>query len=269
MAERDSKLHAVGFCGADDSVAPELLAAISSKYPWVEWGVLFREEKEGQPRFASQSWLSRLARAKATTPEMRLAAHLCSRHCERVLSGDSSDVRRLVDEVGIRRFQINATVANNVNVTLGKAAVDAVQKVMEEVPEAEFIIQRNEETRALWEGLAQSPPRNMSFLYDDSVGRGVTAEVWPTPASDSPPFGYAGGLSPRNVREQVDRMLVAAEKRDFWIDMESSLRTMLQDGSDLFDVNKAMNVILQVAGDVREVMVDSDGNPQKKHKAAS
>mgnify|MGYP006876835108 FL=1 len=43
-------LTCVGFCGPDDSVDPRLLAAISQRYPWVEWGILFRDDKEGQPR---------------------------------------------------------------------------------------------------------------------------------------------------------------------------------------------------------------------------
>ena len=43
-------LRCLGFCGADDSVEPTLLAAISAQHPWVEWGVLFRKDKEGLPK---------------------------------------------------------------------------------------------------------------------------------------------------------------------------------------------------------------------------
>ena len=34
------KLRAVGFCGVDSSVDPELLVLISRKFPFAEWGVL-------------------------------------------------------------------------------------------------------------------------------------------------------------------------------------------------------------------------------------
>jgi hypothetical protein len=45
-----TKLRALGFCGVDDSVSPELLAAISSRYEFIEWGILLRDELEGSPR---------------------------------------------------------------------------------------------------------------------------------------------------------------------------------------------------------------------------
>ena len=56
------KLRSMGFCGADDSVDARLLGAVSARFPWVEWGVLFREDKQGTPRFASFDWLEELRR---------------------------------------------------------------------------------------------------------------------------------------------------------------------------------------------------------------
>ena len=38
-------LRALGFCGVDDSVDPNLLGIISNSYPFVEFGVLFRPDK--------------------------------------------------------------------------------------------------------------------------------------------------------------------------------------------------------------------------------
>ena len=52
------QLRFVGFCGADDSVEPAQLKEISEKHGWVEWGVLFRDEKAGTPRYASAKWLA-------------------------------------------------------------------------------------------------------------------------------------------------------------------------------------------------------------------
>uniref|UniRef100_A0A7S2W2L9 Uncharacterized protein n=1 Tax=Rhizochromulina marina TaxID=1034831 RepID=A0A7S2W2L9_9STRA len=223
--EQGVQLRAVGFCGVDDSVAPELLACVSARYPWVEWGVLLRQEKAGEPRFASQGWLQRLATVNQDDT-MRLAAHLCSSHCEAVLAGDGSDLRRLHAEIGFRRFQINATKANNVDsAAVNAATCDRVRQVMLSLPEVEFIVQRNAETQELWKGLAQDPPSNMSFLFDDSVGRGVAAESWPSPDEGSPAFGYAGGLGPSNLADHLRRMAAPAAGRVVWVDMESSLRT--------------------------------------------
>jgi hypothetical protein len=103
-------LRALGFCGADDSVSPELLAVISERYNFVEWGILFREERQGEARFASWAWLDRLKVINAGRT-MRLAGHLCSSRCEQVLNGDSSFVARLHAEVpGVPKFVDNTFI---------------------------------------------------------------------------------------------------------------------------------------------------------------
>lgn len=91
-------LSALGFCGVDDSVEPLMLAAISAQHPWVEWGVLFRDEKIGQPRYASFEWLRRLGEVN-NSRAMRLAGHLCADHVGRLLQGDVSFVRKMHEEV--------------------------------------------------------------------------------------------------------------------------------------------------------------------------
>ena len=50
-------LRCMGFCGADDTVEPAKLKEISEKHEWVEWGVLFRPDREGLPRYASRAWV--------------------------------------------------------------------------------------------------------------------------------------------------------------------------------------------------------------------
>mmetsp|Transcript_8 Transcript_8/g.5 ORF Transcript_8/g.5 Transcript_8/m.5 type:complete len:115 (+) Transcript_8:62-406(+) len=108
---RSMPVKALGFCGADDSVDPRLLAAISARYPWVEWGILFRPEKEGEPRFASRAWVEELRQINETA-KMPLAAHLCSQHVSDLLGGNDSIVKELLSK-GFHRFQLNATKANN------------------------------------------------------------------------------------------------------------------------------------------------------------
>ena len=75
------QLRCVGFCGADDTVDPAELKAISEQHGWVEWGVLFRPEKAGSPRFASDEWLERLGQVNLAG-RMRLAGHLCAAHVD-------------------------------------------------------------------------------------------------------------------------------------------------------------------------------------------
>jgi hypothetical protein len=71
-------LRALGFCGADDSVNPKQLGIYSAAYPFIEWGVLFCPDKEGEPRYASSEWVNELGKvAKLSDGKLRLAAHLC------------------------------------------------------------------------------------------------------------------------------------------------------------------------------------------------
>ena len=77
-------------------------------------------------------------------------------------------------------------------------------------------------------------------------GLGVAAAFWPPPPTTGVKFGYAGGLGPKNLKAQITKMAVAAPGETIWVDMESSLRTALEDGADIFDLNKCMSCVLQV-----------------------
>lgn len=167
MAADCAPLRCLGFCGADDSVDPLLLSAISAQHPWVEWGVLFREDKAGQARYASAEWLQLLGRVN-TGRSMRLAGHLCAGRADELLRGDTSFIKRMHDEVGFQRFQLNATAANACDVSVftesadgAQRCVDALRAACAAVPEIELIIQRNTQTRPLWEPLLDNTPPNV------------------------------------------------------------------------------------------------------------
>ena len=56
----------------DDTVSPGLMQLLSAKYNWIEWGVLFRPDLEGTPRYATRAWVEQLDRVnKANGSNMR------------------------------------------------------------------------------------------------------------------------------------------------------------------------------------------------------
>ncbi|ETV92486.1 hypothetical protein H310_13175 [Aphanomyces invadans] len=231
-----AKVRALGFCGADDSVDPKLLQIISTHYPWVEWGVLFRPDLEGTPRYASSAWVSNLAALQSTSsPPMKLAAHLCGSRCQEVLSGDAQFVKDIA-KMGFQRVQINATAANRVQVDLARTSdyVQGILTCMREAPDVEWIVQTNQETKPLWTALLATPPPNMSILFDASCGLGVPMTEFPKPF-DTVLCGYAGGISPTNIVQMLARIGEASDGRPVWIDMESSLRRIVRgpDGVEL------------------------------------
>jgi hypothetical protein len=141
-------LRALGFCGCDDSVHAEILHMISASYPFVEWGVLFRPDKEGQPRYATMEWVE-----KELHPEwrkgngaMRLAAHLCGERVNEVLRGEGEFLTKLA-ELGFRRVQINATQVNGVDTEDLKGKAEVLRGLMGQFGFLEFIIQRSDEVR--------------------------------------------------------------------------------------------------------------------------
>lgn len=266
-------LRAVGFCGADDSVDPKLLGIFSHLYPFVEFGVLFRPDKEGQPRYASTSWVQELARvvsassspasvaetettndddnADKTNMRMKLAAHLCGSRVDEVLRGDDCFVRTLPG-LGFRRVQVNATAVNGVDMSyLDGGSAERFLSVSTKYPNLEFILQKNEETKPLWEGILNLEselagkrgclPKNISMLVDESKGTGVLAKSWPI-APNEYEIGYAGGIGPHNISKVLDEVMVAGSGKRIWIDMESSLRSIKND-KDIFDMDKCFQVI--------------------------
>jgi len=253
-----ANLTALGFCGADDSIDPNLLGLICQSYPFVEFGVLFRPDKEGTPRYASPSWVSKLgeviAKTNAHTTTMRLAAHLCGTRVNEVLDGNVEFLKSLNGVFG--RCQINATAVNGVDTSNLAASVPNLLQVFEQFPDIEFIIQKNEETAPIWEGILDccatddSFPSNVTFLLDESKGTGLFAggdwsSAIPTTYPRDKKIGFAGGIGPANVTEVLQGLTSSnniSTNAGFWIDMESSLRSS-KNGEDVFDLEKCYECI--------------------------
>lgn len=246
----DIDLSVVGFCGCDDTVDPRLLCAISERYDWVEWGILFRKGREGTHKFPSLQWQRDLVEVNHRQ-RMRLAAHLCDGFVQDVLRGEYTVLAALCDRFGFRRVQINATEANGVDTSsFGDDTVEGIRKCCAALPFVEFIIQNNEETSVICKGLSTHPPPNMSFLFDESKGRGTVASSYPAPPKGIA-FGYTGGLGPTNIAKQLVLMSQCAPRHSLWVDMESSNFSSRNVGDSLkgggeehvFDVNNVMRCI--------------------------
>lgn len=245
MSGKPLQIRAIGFCGADDSVAPGLLQLLSSRYNWIEWGVLFRPDLEGTPRYATRGWVEELAKVnKDTGSMMRLAAHLCQKRCQEVIEGDASFVKEL-ENLGFGRVQVNATTANGVDMVPERFDEYAakLRSTMEAVPSVEFIFQLNTETKPVFDIISSNPPGNMSVLHDASCGLGVEITTLPEPSGEIP-CGYAGGIGPANISKILGMISEFEQPNDkkVWIDMESSLRVMRSDkhvsNQDSFSIDK-------------------------------
>lgn len=139
------------------------MSMISRDYPFVEWGVLFRPDKEGEPRYATIDWVSNTLYPFVVKSNggMRLAAHLCGERVNEVLRGEGGFLERLTS-LGFRRVQINATAVNGVDTSDLSGGATRLMTLVSQFLYLEFIIQRSDETSELWKAVEKVNPPNIT-----------------------------------------------------------------------------------------------------------
>jgi hypothetical protein len=225
-------LDRVTFTGADDSVDPLELLLISRTCPFVEWGILFSPSKIGTPRFPSKKWLDDLADV-ASSGELSLSAHLCGRYQRDALAANWSWHRF----IGTAAYYFE-----RVQVNCGADPEPAIGPMLREWPTTQRVILQCSSKNQDWIEGAAADGHRFDVLFDSSGGRGELPPGWPY-AFDRVFCGYAGGLSPVNVADELTSIQYAAHGRSFWIDMEGRVRS---DDGARFDLDKVRAVIESV-----------------------
>jgi phosphoribosylanthranilate isomerase len=219
-------LRYVSLTGADNAVDVSILEDVAAQYHLFECAILMFPEREGMARNPTKSWREKFYQS---TVKNR-ALHLCG-----------SAINLLAQEEIQLMREINQFKRVQINLKLQYATVELVQqlvKVVNKNPHIEFITQHNEVNTnyfPFWNEV-----ENHSYLYDGSLGKGVTPEKWlpPVPKKNT---GYAGGLNPDNVVKNLQDILRLSGDKSIWIDMETGIRT-----ADQFDLEKVLSVLEQV-----------------------
>jgi hypothetical protein len=225
--------------GIDETTPLVELAVVSDMYPYAEWGFLYSPRQQGTPgRYPS---VARIERAfKELPPYVRVALHVCGAGVSQLLDGERV-VCRLADQLRARggRVQLDFDAARS-EVDLGR-----LRQLMLTHPDIVFITRHNDANKAVSQALAGVP--NHAILFDSSVGRGLSPQSWQR-AAESIPCGYAGGLGPETLGQQLPRIYEAADKATFWIDMEERLR----DEHDRFSMSLARKCLEIVSAEASE-----------------
>lgn len=221
--EKIMKLRYVSLTGADDNVEIKDLESFSKQYPFFECAILMFPEREGKNRNPSKAWRNKFYDSSVGNR----AIHLCGSIINKLAEQDPD----LISELNrVQRVQINLKPQ--------WASVELVEKLVvavKSLPHIEFITQYNDSNREYfkyWEGV-----ENHSYLYDASLGKGLAPDNWSAPVKDKR-TGYAGGMSPENVEENILKISQVSNINPVWIDMESGVRT-----DDRFDLKKAEDVL--------------------------
>ncbi len=224
--------------GIDDKVCIDELQIIDSDYN-VEFGILFSYKRLGTNRYPSLKYIKNL-----DCNFKNLSLHLCGGVVEDICKNDG-DINRFLDIFkqfnNFKRIQLNFS-----NKYIGETIdFDILENNMHKIEfdKIEFILQLVEDfSIPSW---AFHNKINCSFLQDQSGGAGKLAKVWWHSFGNR--FGYAGGLSPDNLENQLrwigEKQKVAVWdnfKRDIWIDAESGLRS--NDELDLDKVIKFLDI---------------------------
>lgn len=231
MNPHTSLLTAVTLTGVDSHTDLDRAIALARWAPRVEWGVLYSARRAGQegryPTFKEAARiLIRLREAGVAT-----AVHLCGGAVPRVLAGEDPVAWELANLA--RRVQLNF---NQARAPLDVGLIDLFADRL-----GRPVITQHNAANADVHVTLVHPLHQV--LFDASGGRGERPAGWDAPLSGKR-CGYAGGLSPANVRAELRAMVRAAAGQPFWVDMETSLR----DADDRFDLDACARVLAEVDG---------------------
>ena len=235
-------LKRVTITGADDNTPISWLLEMSERFPFVEWAILVSKRREGGSRFPSRQWCNKFSRQIANIGMadrplwVKVSMHICGQWVRDFLHGelrwdDLPEVRVVAD-----RVQINTHAEEQVSTA---AMFDFIRVYGMK----EFIFQLDGVNDHLFDAAAYRR-LNVSGLFDCSHGAGVLPKEWPW-ISDKRIYGYAGGLGPENVVEQIgiinsQRTGPGLPATPFWIDMEGRVR----DGVGRLDLKKVERVLM-------------------------
>jgi hypothetical protein len=230
-----TNLKRVTITGADDSTSISELVGLSSEFPFVELGILVSKGQEGSHRFPSHRWIDEFSDA-ASRAKLAVCTHLCGAWVRSLLTNEL-DWHEVPACLAVsQRVQIN-THAGRYASTVGM--IDSLRRH----PSKEFIFQ--------WEGInnhlayaALAYGCKVAALFDLSGGAGTLPSHWPPPVED---FwcGYAGGLGPDNVIQQVHE-IDSVCKQPYWIDMERRVRTPDDSTLDMRAVRQVLEAVAAI-----------------------
>lgn len=232
------KLKQITFTGIDKWTDLSALQKIQSAIPMVEFGVLLsRNWQENGNRYFNPSELGKLRGLG-----LNLSCHLCGHIAREAIKNNWQPVIDLCEGNFdlFKRCQLN--VSKN---------AENPSKLELTIPDTleEAIIQQNSADEVeLWK--SAMPNDKITVLVDGSGGLGIDT---PIKALDTPfKVGYAGGISVHNVSDKVKYLEDSPLVRDYWIDMESSIRT-----DDKFDINNVYSVLNRLNRDFFELFKEN------------
>ena len=223
------RLICITCSGANEHVDVEKLLRLGQKYPMVEFGIQVTAKKcsKDSPRYL---WIQVLHQNIGLRYFPHLALHLNTDWVDGFIAGqiapELDELLRLENfyrDPLFERVQLNFKIGRNVDPVTGTL----LSHIKEYGDGRRFVFSCNESNVAYLHSLYKFGLRNFDVLYDSSFGEGVKAEKYAEPAffDENIRQGYAGGLSPDNIAEELAKIgSVVPYNRGFFIDAEGKLK---------------------------------------------
>ena len=225
------KLKHITFTGIDSKTSVYAIQKIQNEWPIAEFGILLsRHWDENGPRYPSMGVIR-----KFLGLGLNLSVHLCGGIAREAYSGEWVTVYKtyphLFDNGSIGRAQLN--VSTYTDLTAGK--------LNNPIGINEIIVQQKSPTIMYSQAYdkllkVNKESESITMLVDPSGGEGKDYG-FDIIATDRK-IGYAGGINAENVEHKLRCLMELESIGDFWIDMESGVRT-----DDQFDVDKVVEVL--------------------------
>lgn len=224
------RLRCVTITGADDSTDPQNMVSLQREFPLVEWGILFSRNSCGEePRYPGTRWMKILD----GKDDLRLSVHLCGDVARSCASNDDFVGMACILVPSCRRIQVNLGEGGQQHLVARLQYYAFHQDIVIQSTRAGLDTSSAREIRA-----THGMGHDVQLLIDVSGGRGIEYR-FPTPGYPHDLIGFAGGITPQNVQAKLfDARDAAVGCKEFWIDMESGVRT-----DDQLDMRKVRSVL--------------------------
>lgn len=218
----------ITFTGLDERTDLKQCKILSDQYP-IEWGVLVGG-RLGKSRYPTDKVLAEILRSP-----LQLAMHMCGPAAKWM--NDGMPILETPPEgvSTVAMTYLNRVNRIQVNRARGQYDLKSIWKGASHLrSDQKILVQHRGETLPF-----SRPDDRIHYLHDESGGKGIATKEWAHPSYRTNFVGYAGGLNPDNVAVEVARM----PANNFWIDMETGLRT-----DDWLDLDKCRAVCEAVYG---------------------